>query len=86
MQFERWLKDKKVTEYLTMRKKTVVLSIGSWLCSTLVGSSSDINLQLGMNRLEIGLINLILGGIYKYQFQISLKLGLKNIFMDAKNQ
>ena len=63
MQFERWLKDKKVPEYITMRKETVDLSIRSWLCSTQVGSSSAVNLRLGVNRLEIGLINLILGGV-----------------------
>ena len=62
-QFERWLRDKKVPEYVTMRKETVDLSIRSWLCSTQVGSSSAVNLQLDVNRLEIGLINLILGGI-----------------------
>ena len=50
-------------EYVTMRKETVDLSIRSWLCSTQVGSSSAVNLQLDVNRLEIVLINLILGGI-----------------------
>ena len=34
----------------------------SWLCSTQVGSLSAVNLRLDVNRLEIGLINLILGG------------------------
>ena len=55
MQFERWLKDKKVPEYVTMRKETVDLSIRSWLCSSQVGSLSAVNLWLGVNRLEIGL-------------------------------
>ena len=59
MLFERWVKDKKVPEYVTMRKKTVDISIRSWLCSTQVGSSSAVNLRLGVNRLEIGLIYLI---------------------------
>ena len=45
----------------TMRKETVDLSIRSWLCSTQVGSSSAVNFRLGVNCLEIGLINLILG-------------------------
>ena len=63
LQFDRLFRDKKVPEYVTMRKETVDLSIRSWLCSTQVGSSSAVNLQLAVNRLEIGLINLILGGI-----------------------
>ena len=46
MQIERWLKDEKVPEYVTMRKETVDLSIRSWLCSTQVGSSSAVNLRL----------------------------------------
>ena len=33
------------------------------LFSTQEGSSSDVNLRLFVNRLEIGLMNLILGGI-----------------------
>ena len=48
---------------MTMRKETVDLSIRSWLCSSQVGSSLDVNLRLCVNRLEIGLINLILGSI-----------------------
>ena len=46
MQFERWLKDKKVPEYITMRKEIVDLSIKSWLSSTQVGSSLDVNLLI----------------------------------------
>ena len=46
---------KKVPEYVTMRKETVDLSTRSWLCSTQVGSSSAVNLRLGVNRLEIEL-------------------------------
>ena len=57
------MKDKKVTEFVTMRKETVDRNIRSWLCSTQVDSSSDVNLWLVVNRLEIGLINLILGCI-----------------------
>ena len=53
------LKDMIVPEYVTIRKETVDLSIRSWLCSTQVGSSFDVNLRLVVNRLEIGLINLI---------------------------
>ena len=64
MQFERWLKDKKVSEYVTIREETVDLSIRSWLCFTQVGSSLAVNLRLGVNRLEIDrVINLIFGGI-----------------------
>ena len=47
-----------------MRKETVDHSIRSWLCSTQVGISLDVNLQLVVYHLEIKLINLILGGIY----------------------
>ena len=54
------LKDKKVPEYVTMRKEIVDLSIRSWLYSTQIGSSSDVTLRLVVNRLEIGLDNLIL--------------------------
>ena len=53
------MKDKKVPEYVTMRKETVDLSIRSWLCSTQVGSSLDVNLGLVVNCLEMRLINLI---------------------------
>ena len=63
MQFERGFKDKKESEYVTMKKETIDFCIRSWLCSTQVGSSSDVILRLVVNRLEIGLINLILGGI-----------------------
>ena len=63
MQFERLLKDKKVPEYVLMRKETVDLSIKTWLCSTKVGSSSAVNLRLDVNCLEIGFINLMLGRI-----------------------
>ena len=54
MQFERLLKlilmkDKKVPEYVTKTKETVDLRIRSWLCSTQVGSSSDV--RLVVNRL-----------------------------------
>ena len=48
---------------MTMGKETVDLSIRSRLFSLLVGSSSDVNLGLIVNRLEIGLISLIYGGI-----------------------
>ena len=52
-----------------MRKETVDLSIRSWLCYIQVGSSLDVNLRLVVNCLEIGLINLIFGGIcYKCPF------------------
>ena len=57
------MKDKKVPKYVTMRKETFDLSIRFWLCFTQVGSSLDLNIRLVVNRLEIGLTNLILGGI-----------------------
>ena len=57
------MKDKKEPEYMMMRRETVDLSIISWLCSTHVGSSLDVNLRLFVNCFEIGLINLTLGGI-----------------------
>ena len=59
------MKDKKVPKYVTMRKETVDLSITVlyWFYSTQVSSSSDVNLLLVVNRLEIELINLILSGI-----------------------
>ena len=39
MQFEKCLKDKKVPEYVTMRKETVTVDLSNmfWLCSTQVG-------------------------------------------------
>ena len=46
-----------------VKKETVDLCNRSWLCSIQVGSSSDVNLRLVVNRLEIRLIDLILGGI-----------------------
>ena len=47
-----------------MRKETVKLSIRSWLCSSQVVSPSE----LFENSLEIGSINLILGGIVSVRF------------------
>ena len=86
MQFDRWLKVKKLPEYVTMRKETVDLCIRSWLCSTRVGSSSYVNLWLVVNRSEIGLINLILGGIYKCPFHslvsgVNMGLGDSTVFV-----
>ena len=57
------IKDKKVPQYVTMRKETVDVSTRSWLCSTKVGSSLDVNLRFVVKRFEIRLINQILGGI-----------------------
>ena len=52
--------------------ETVDLSIRFWLCSTKIGSSSDVNLWLIVNRIEIGLINLTLRGLSKSNSFISL--------------
>ena len=60
MQCERWLKDKKMPKYVTMRKGVVGLSIRSWLCSTQL--SRQFIGYVTSNRLEIWFINLILGG------------------------
>ena len=55
-----------------MRKETIDLSIRSWICSTEVGSLLDVNLRLIVNRLEIELINRILGGSPKTNIDLSL--------------
>ena len=39
---ERWPKDKKGPDYVTMRKEVVDLSVKSWLCSTQVDNSSNV--------------------------------------------
>ena len=52
-----------MSEYVTMRKETVDLSIRSWLCFTHVGSSSAVNLRFVCEPLRDRVINLILGGI-----------------------
>ena len=53
MQIERELKDKNVTEIVTMRKEIVHLSIMSWVCFIQVDSSSEVNLRLLVNRVEV---------------------------------
>ena len=63
-------KKKKRSEYVTMRKETVYLSIRFWFCSNQVDSLLDVNRQLLVNRLEIGMINLILGGICVHFIQV----------------
>ena len=45
--------------YVTMRNGTVDFRIRSLLCSFQVGRSSKMNLQMFVNCLEIGLVNLI---------------------------
>ena len=44
-------------------KRDSDLHLRSWFCSIKVDSSSVVNLKLLVNHIEIGLINLILGGI-----------------------
>ena len=65
---------------MTMRKEAVDLSIGSWLCSIQVDSSSDVQHRLYVNHLEM--INMILGGMqvpnskFKY-FMNRMKKGIE---------